>query len=131
MIGLDTNVLVRYLTLDDEEQAARASRLVESRCTRQTPGWIALVVLCELVWILRGAYRYEKQLVVEVLDRLLQTTELRVEDHELAQQALKAWRKGTADFADYVILYGNAERGCDATWSFDRKLIGPSLVREP
>lgn len=131
MIGLDTNVLVRYLTQDHEEQAARAARLIESRCTRQNPGWIALVVLCELVWVLRGAYRYEKQLVVEVLDRLLQTSELRLEDHDLAQQALEAWRNGAADFADYVILHGNSERGCDVTWSFDRKLLGHSLVREP
>lgn len=131
MIGLDTNVLVRYLTQDHEEQAARASQLIESRCTRQNPGWIALVVLCELVWVLRGAYRYEKQLVVEVLDQLLQTSELQVENHDLAQQALEAWRQGAADLADYVILYGNAERGCDATWSFDRKLAGHPLMREP
>lgn len=131
MIGLDTNVIVRYLTQDDEEQAARANRLIESRCSHSNPGWIALVVLCELVWVLRGAYRYEKQLVVEVLERLLQAVELQVEDHDLAQQALDSWRDGAADFADYVILHGNARRGCEATWTFDRKLIGHSLAQEP
>jgi predicted nucleic-acid-binding protein len=49
MIGLDTNVLVRYLTQDDPEQALRANHLIESHCTRKDPGWISLIVLCELV----------------------------------------------------------------------------------
>ena len=56
MIGLDTNVLLRYLTQDDPKQAERANNLILSQCTLQEPGQISLVVLCELVWVLRGAY---------------------------------------------------------------------------
>ncbi len=52
MIGLDTNVLVRYLTQDDPQQSARANNLIETQCTKNEPGWIALIVLCELVWVL-------------------------------------------------------------------------------
>ena len=62
MIGLDTNVLVRYLTQDDPQQSARANNLIETQCTKNEPGWIALIVLCELVWVLRGAYNYKKSL---------------------------------------------------------------------
>lgn len=130
MIGLDTNVLVRYLTQDDEEQATRASHLIETRCTRKTPGRIAVVVLCELVWVLRGAYGYEKRLIVEVLDRILVTSELQVENEEVIGRALSAFRTGSADFADYVIVFSNQAAGCEATWSFDRRLVGHECTRE-
>lgn len=52
MIGLDTNALVRYVVRDDAQQTAAATRLIESSCKTNDPGLIALVVLCELVWVL-------------------------------------------------------------------------------
>ncbi len=131
MIGLDTNVLVRYLTQDHPEQSARANRLIESRCTRQDPGQIALIVLCELVWVLRGAYGYRKALVIETLDRILASRELEIENAHIAAAALSSYRKGPADFADYVIVSSNRESQCEATYSFDRKLSKHRLVRVP
>lgn len=131
MIGLDTNVLVRYLTQDDPDQAARASRLIEGHCTRQTPGRVALVVLCELVWVLRGAYRYEKGLVAEVLAQILATAELQVEGADIADRALSAYRTGSADFSDYVIVHANSMADCEVTYSFDRKLAEHERVRVP
>lgn len=131
MIGFDTNVLVRYLTQDDPGQSARANRLLETRCTRETPGWIALVVLCELVWVLRGAYRYEKSRVIEVLERIMATAELDIENEDVARQALSAYREGKADFADYVILCGARVAGCEAVYSFDRRLAAHNGVLAP
>jgi predicted nucleic-acid-binding protein len=131
VIGLDTNVLVRYLTQDEPVQAGRASTLIENACTRKTRGWIALVVLCELVWVLRGAYRYDKALVLAVLEQLLATAELQVENEHVAALALSSYREGAADFADYVILHGGMTGGCDIVYSFDRKLVAEATVREP
>lgn len=131
MIGLDTNVLVRYLTQDDPEQSERANRLIETYCTRKTPGRVAMIVLCELVWVLRGAYHYDKPLVVEVLDQILATADLEVENEEVAGQALSAYRDGPADFSDYVITYANCAAGCEVTYSFDRKLAKQDGVFEP
>lgn len=131
MIGLDTNVLVRYLTQDDPDQAERASILIENNCTKEAPGRITLVVLCELVWVLRGAYGYPKNLIVEVLELILATKELIVEKENTARSALKTYRKGGADFADYVIIFANRVAGCKKTFSFDRKMIGNEFVRMP
>ncbi len=131
MIGLDTNVLVRYLTQDEPEQAERATRLVLSQCTREDPGRISLVVLCELVWVLRGAYGYSKALVVETLEQILATRELQVESANIAASALFAYKKGPADFADYAIVFSNRAAGCDLTCSFDRKLSKHRFVRMP
>lgn len=131
MIGLDTNVLVRYLTQDDPDQSARAGHLIETRCTRQDPGRISLVVLCELTWVLGGAYGYEKKLVVQVLKHILASRELIVENEDIARSALAAFLRGGAGFADYVIVFSNRSAGCEATYSFDRKLARHDCVSVP
>ncbi len=131
MIGLDTNVLVRYLTQDDPEQSLRANRLIESSCTRKEPGRISLIVLCELVWVLRGAYGYQKSLVTNALEQILFSRELEVENAHIASSALSAYKKGPADFADYVIVFCNRSSGCELTYSFDKKLVKHRLVRRP
>jgi len=131
VIGLDTNVLVRYLTQDDAVQSDSATRLIETQCSRQNPGRIALLVLCELVWVLRGAYRYDKSLVIAVVRQLLATVELDVENEGIVHQALAGYQAGSADFADYVIAFSNRSAGCEATYSFDRRLRDVRDVLEP
>jgi len=128
MIALDTNLLVRYITQDDDAQSAVATGVIEGRCTPDAPGWVSLVVLCELVWVLTRAYRYDKALIVDVLDRLLATSDLRVEQDDLARAALAAWRTSGADFADHVIL--ESARAADALplVTLDRRLIAHSDV---
>lgn len=131
MIGLDTNVLVRYITQDDPEQAAQATRLIETSCTPAAPGRVAQIVLCELVWVLRRAYGYSKPQVVEVLDQILVTAELDIENEGLAFQALDAYREGPADFSDYLVVLSNRAAGCETTCSFDARLCAHPAARLP
>jgi len=120
MVGIDTNLLVRYITQDGEE-AALATRHLEAVCTRETPGFVCLVVLCELVWVLRQAYGYGRAAIAMVLERLLTTTEFEVERSVIAWRALNEYRSGPADFSDYVI--GHVAVACEATpvHTLDRK----------
>ena len=129
MIGLDTNVLVRYLVQDEPVQSKLATRLIEDKCTKQSPGRISLVVLCELVWVLQGAYRYPKKSIADALGQILITSELEVEHEEVARLSLDAYRKGTADFSDYVIGYSNKKAGCDVTYTFDHEFGGSRLAK--
>ena len=76
MIGLDTNILVRYLVGDDPDQSQAAGQLIGSQCTQEKPGWINRIVVCELVWVLEGAYGYHRGQICEVLERLLRAAEL-------------------------------------------------------
>ena len=131
MIGLDTNVLVRYLTQDDPDQAARAGQVIETWCTKDEPGLVSLVVLCELVWVLRGAYGYEKKIIIEVLEQIMAVNELQVEAEDIARSSLTAFRRGPADFADYVIVISNRARGSTVTYSFDKKLAEHDYIRIP
>ena len=118
MIGLDTNVLVRYVTQDDPVQSAKASQLIES-LTAASPGFVSLVTLTELVWVLQSCYQSAKGDVVMVLETLLHTRELTVEHADIIWQALRKFTAGKADFADCLVeRYGHAA-GCEYTANFD------------
>lgn len=121
MIGLDTNVLVRYITGDDTKQFNLARNLLENECSKENPGIVNLVVLCELVWVLRGAYQTDKQTIITVLRKILGTAELSVETPDLAWAALEDFEKGNADYSDYVIAHKNKELGSSHTVTFDKK----------
>lgn len=119
MVGLDTNVLVRYIVQDDPVQAAAAARLIEDRCTVQAPGYVSVPVLMELVWVLTSAYGHERQVVITVLRQILRTAEFLVEDRDTVWAALREFESGVADFADHLIAHCNHARGCSRTYTFD------------
>ncbi|MEJ8571353.1 PIN domain-containing protein [Microbaculum marinum] len=121
MIGLDTNVLVRYIVADDADQAKRAARFIEDNLSPEVPGYIGIVVLVELVWVLERAYGYSRGQITGLLDALLTTAELRVEDAESIWPLLDPYRKGSVGFSDLVIASRNVAAGCAETVTFDRR----------
>ncbi|MBN6741619.1 type II toxin-antitoxin system VapC family toxin [Acidithiobacillus sp. MC6.1] len=121
MIGLDTNLLIRYIVQDDPPQAAQATALIEAQCSRETPGWIDTITLCELVWVLESAYDYGRSVVADVLRQILGTAELSVENSDQAWASLRTYRTGNADFADYLMGLRNHAHGCSTTWTFDKR----------
>jgi predicted nucleic-acid-binding protein len=122
VIGLDTNILVRYLTQDDAAQARKVDALIGSAVDEETRLHVDDIVLCELVWVLRGAYRLGKPAIVGTLDKLMSTSAFSFEDRELLQGALADYAGGTGDFSDYVIGRRNARAGCEHTATLDRQL---------
>jgi predicted nucleic-acid-binding protein len=121
VIGLDTNVLVRYLVQDDPGQARKAARLIRRECTRESPGFINRIVLCEIVWVLEAAYGYSKQEIAGVLEKVLRTSQLQVEDVQAAWTAFRLYQKSRADFADCLLGAVNRQHGCERTVTFDRQ----------
>lgn len=120
MLGLDTNLLVRYITQDGEEASAVTEHL-ERECTQARPGFVCLVVLCELVWVLRQAYKYDRASVTVILEKLLSTAEFEVERASLAWRALADYRTGSADFSDYLIGQVSHEYDACPVHTLDRK----------
>ena len=130
MIGLDTNVLVRYIMQDDVKQSPKANRLIES-LTAESPGFVPLVALIELVWVLASCYDLTRQQLGQALDALLHTNTLMVDRAEQVAQALRVFNAGQADFADCLIERTACGAGCDKTFTFDvgaSKAAGMSLV---
>jgi predicted nucleic-acid-binding protein len=121
MIGLDTNLLIRYIIQDDPKQSKIAERIIESNCTNENPGWISTIVLCEFVWVIQGAYNYSKELIVSILYKLLSTSEIQVESASLVREALKIYEKESLDFSDILIGCLNHSFECSTTYTFDKK----------
>jgi predicted nucleic-acid-binding protein len=121
MKGLDTNVLVRYIVEDEPEQAALASELIEGQCDVDNPGFINLVVICELVWVLQKAYKSTREQIGAVLMNLLLTESFLIEYHDVAWQAYYDYNEGNADYADCLISRLNHALSCSTTYTFDTK----------
>lgn len=121
MIGLDTNVLARLFVEDDIAQAREAREFVAARCTRQDPGFVDRVALCELVWVLASVHDYRRGEIALVIEKLLSSGDLMLEDERAVGSALQAFRTGNVDFSDALIGEVNRLRGCAATATFDRK----------
>lgn len=119
MIGLDTNVIVRYIMQDDARQSKLASRLIES-LTVEEPGFVPLVVVIELVWVLSSSFELVRAQVVSALEILLQTKEIQVERAEVVWRAVRIYRDSSADFADCLVERSAAAAGCARTMTFDR-----------
>ncbi len=129
MTGVDTNVLVRYLTQDEPRQARRANRFFEELATTGGRCMVGPVVLCELVWVLHGAYGLGREAIADTLDRVLSTAQIEVDRRDVVLAAMAHYRQGPGDFADYVIGESHARSGCDATVTFDRRLARAAAFR--
>lgn len=121
MIGLDSNIVIRYLVQDDEAQAHKVNRFIEKELTPEHPGFINHVTLIEVAWVLKRCYGASKPELVNILESLLTTKQLLVENIEIAWKALRAFETGNGDFSDAIIAYSNQLQGCEHTVTFDKK----------
>lgn len=130
MIGLDTNVIVRYIMQDDKKQSPKATALVESLSV-DAPGFISIVSVVEIVWVLSAAYGLKREQLAQALEALLRTKEIVVDRADHVLKALRMFKAGSADFTDCLIERGAASAGCLRTMTFDvkaSKTAGMSLI---
>ena len=123
MIGLDTNVLVRYLTQDDPTQSLKAAEIIERRLTDKNPGYISVVVVVETVWVLDRAYRRRADEIAAAIERILLTDAFSVENEQEVFTAMIALKEGHGSFADALIAELSAKAGCSFTLTFDHKAL--------
>jgi predicted nucleic-acid-binding protein len=130
VIALDTNVLVRFIVEDDDEQTKRTVRLIEDALAKDEPLFVSEVVLCEAVWVLARVYKLSKEELVQTLRALLQAREVDIQAKEGVRRAVDAFAGGKGDFADYVIREVATAAGCDRIATFDKALLGePEFFR--
>jgi predicted nucleic-acid-binding protein len=120
VIALDTNVLVRFLVEDDEQQSRRAARLIEGTIARDEQLFISDIVVCETVWVLSSAYRFSRTEIVQALSGLLRARAVVFTSGDRLARALEAYAKGNGDFADYLIREHAHAAGADNVATFDR-----------
>jgi predicted nucleic-acid-binding protein len=123
MLGVDTNVLVRYLIRDDQSQYEKARRLIDREVGKGEAILVSLPVLLETEWVLRSRYELSKTDIVTAFSALLDTADLAFEDEPSIENAIYSWKDSAADFADCLIEAHNRRLGCRATATFDGRAM--------
>jgi predicted nucleic-acid-binding protein len=123
MIGLDTNILVRYLTQDDPIQSLRATEIIERRLTEGNPGFVSIVTMVETVWALDRAYRLTTTEIAAAVERMLQIDVLVLENEQEVFNAMIALKGAHGSFADATIAALGTRAGCSCTLTFDQKAL--------
>lgn len=121
MLGVDTNVLMRFLVRDDEAQFEKARKLIKREVAAGRGVLVNQLVLLETEWVLRSRYHLPKQLIIQAISGLLDASDVQFEDEAAIEEALFVWKESTADFANCLIGAKNRLLGCRATATFDVK----------
>jgi predicted nucleic-acid-binding protein len=120
MKGLDTNVIVRFLTQDDPVQTRKANAVVDHALAGGERIHLDTIVLCELVWVLRSAYGFDRATVADALAKLIEAAQISIDDRDRARDAVRRYAAGKGDFADYMLALRNQGAKCETTLTFDR-----------
>ena len=123
MIGLDTNILVRYLAQDDPVQSPKATALIERQLTEEAPGFVSVVAMAETSWVLERLYHLGDGAIAAAIERMLQTDVLVIESEQEVFTAMIALKEGRGSFADALIGALGGKAGCSHTVTFDQKAL--------
>jgi predicted nucleic-acid-binding protein len=121
MIGLDTNVLLRFLVEDDPVRSPRATEIIKRRLSEEEPGFVSLVTILEVVWVLKSLYKRSRQEIANDVEMILAADTLEVQNEQQVYHAVVALRNGTGTIEDALIGALGIWRGCSATLTFDEK----------
>ncbi len=129
MIGIDTNVLVRFITNDDPARSQTASQFMAT-LTVENPGYVSLPVTLEVIWVLLRLFKFSKAEVIHTLESLTRTNELRFQHVAIVRSALHIAETSNADIADALVFLLSKEDGCDKVVTLDKGAVraGMSLL---
>ncbi|NJN20064.1 MAG: type II toxin-antitoxin system VapC family toxin [Leptolyngbya sp. RL_3_1] len=116
MIAVDTNVVVRLLTQDDETQSQQSLRLFQDEVTI----FIPTTVILETAWVLRAVYEFKPGAICAALRQVLGLTNVQVKQGQQLALALQ-WYESGLDFADALHLAQS--QGCEALYTFDQQFV--------
>jgi predicted nucleic-acid-binding protein len=121
MIGIDTNILLRLLVRDDEDQVRIVEQFMASHCSTQQPGYVSQLVIAELAWVLKDVYGYHRPQIASAINGLLKVASLEVESDDDIKDTVSDFVSTSAGFTDCLLARTNVTAGCDYTVTFDRK----------
>lgn len=131
MIGLDTNILIRYLTQDDPVQSPKATEIIERRLNSANAGFVSVVTMTEVAWVLDRAYGLTPRAIAAAVERMLHVDVLVVENEQEIFAAMVALKQGRGTFADALIAELGTRAGCLHTLTFDKKALRLSGFKLP
>ena len=121
MIGIDTNVLLRLLVRDHEEQVRVVERLLSTRCSQDDPAYVSRAVIAETAWVLKDVYGYDRKQIARAIRAVMDVCELQLESADEIDAAVTDFEQSSAGFTDCLLARTNVAAGCEYTITFDRK----------
>ena len=122
MIALDTNVLVRLVTRDNEAQAQRARAVFDAQGEEHGGLFVSDIVLAELCWTLSRSYELERADIARTVRALLDNSSIALESSPAVRDALVSFETTAADFPDCLIVAKASHAGCRHTLTFDQRM---------
>lgn len=120
MIAADTNLLVRHLTHDGAKQAEMVRELFDKAELGQEPVFLSHIVLCEVCWVLKAVYSFEKAQIAVALQALLDDPGFLVEERPWVDEALALYRRHAGQFSDHLLGVVAKHQGASTTYTFDK-----------
>ena len=120
MIGLDTNILIRYFLKDDVQQALKSADFLKNTCRKTDPCFVSTIVLCELSWVLKSVYKIDNETILNILEKTIQTGQFKIQDLDHVREAIYDCQKFNISFADSLIGKLSIKYGCSNTITFDK-----------
>jgi predicted nucleic-acid-binding protein len=121
VIGLDTNVILRYLLQDDTGQSPLANKIFDQLLSEESPGFVDLVSILEIVWVMRSILKLTDVEIAHYLEQLLVADTLTIQNEQEVFEAAFALKRGAGEFEDALIGALNARAGCEYTLTFDKR----------
>lgn len=123
MIGVDTNVLLRLVIVEDANESERAAAFFRARHAGD-PAFVSILVLVEFVWVLRSRYRLSQERVVVAIENLMSSPAFLFEEQRHISTLLRGLQVKPGDLADHLIAYCATRAGCSAVVTFDHAAAG-------
>ncbi len=127
MIGLDSNILIRYFAQDHAGQSARATQIIEGQLSQDSPGFISSIVLVEMVWTLMRFYKLKQNAIMAIIMELMNADDIQLEHREEIWRAYQQVSSQTLDFSDALLGAIHKKSGCEYTLTFDKKAVNSDL----
>jgi predicted nucleic-acid-binding protein len=129
MIAVDTNILVRFLVGDDEQQSKKVYKIFKDSENEKLQVYVALLVILELIWVLESAYKIDRDDIINSLDQMILMPIFDFENLEVIQQFIPEAKKSNFDLSDLLIAHSSTQAGCDKVITFDKKASKHSLFK--
>ncbi|MBM4386679.1 MAG: DUF4935 domain-containing protein [Deltaproteobacteria bacterium] len=120
-VFVDTNVFLRFFVRDNEPLFQRAKSLFERAENGETRLVTNEIVVAEIVWVLESYYGFARDEIREVLDVLLDSKSLDIENGSLIRESVELYTDGKMDFIDAFNIAYIKKKGVKKVATFDRK----------
>lgn len=121
MKGLDTNIIIRFLVGDDEQQTKKAYHLFKEAELNKKELCVPLVVTLEVIWVLESAYQIQRDEILDAINELLLMPILKFEHQSALQQFIRSGMESKYDLSDLLIAHSAKEQGCESVITFDKR----------